>query len=119
MFEDILFIELDNLIRVLVQHWEHDLLTVYDLSCFALELVQDLEEAKILFMLLRLELKVNDGVQLLDVTYELLYVQDHAQNISLYLSSCLALPTYSIHHIFPVYHNLGDYTGSVIQYLQS
>ena len=74
MFEDILFIELDDLVRVLVQHWEHDLLTVYDLSCFALELVQDLEEAKILFMLLRLELKVNDGVQLLDVPYELLDV---------------------------------------------
>ena len=74
MFEDILFIELDDLIRVLVQHWEYHLLTVNDLSCFALELVQDLEETKILFMLLRLELKVNDGVQLLDVPYELLDV---------------------------------------------
>ena len=74
MLEDILFIELNNLIRVLVQHWEHDLLTVNDLSCFALELVQDLEETKILFMLLRLELKVDNGVQLLDVSHELLYV---------------------------------------------
>ncbi len=111
MLEDILFIELYDFIRVLVQHWEHHLLTVYDLSCFDLELVQDLEEAKILFMLLRLELKVDDGVQLLDVPYELLYVQYHAHHISLYLSSCLTFPTYSIHHIFPVYHNLGDYIG--------